>query len=98
MKYAGYVTATIVLLVYSSLMTGWALVKLWAWFIVPTFGLAPLTMPQAIGLSIVVGYMAKHSEGNNDQPFGMTLLKCYLRVTFMAPAALLVGFVVNFWM
>ena len=45
-------------MVISTLMGGWAISNLWEWFIVPTFHLQPLSVVQAIGLSMVVSYMS----------------------------------------
>jgi hypothetical protein len=47
----------IVMLVPVMIFHGWVLTKLWAWFIVPQFGLAPLPLTIAIGLSILVNYI-----------------------------------------
>jgi hypothetical protein len=38
-------------------LNGWAIATLWAWFIVPTFGLPVITWQQSIGLGIVVAYL-----------------------------------------
>ena len=41
---------------------GWVLTKLWAWFVVPVFGLPALGIATAIGLSVVVGYLVYHMD------------------------------------
>jgi hypothetical protein len=53
------VTTTIVsaILVVSSVVNGFVLTKLWAWFIVPMFHLPELGLPQAIALALVVGWL-----------------------------------------
>ena len=38
-------------------LDGWILTKLWAWFVVTTFHLPPLTIAPAIGLTGTVGYL-----------------------------------------
>lgn len=43
-------------LTYGILAGGFVGMKLWSWFIVPTFGLNPLTWAQAWGVSALVGY------------------------------------------
>lgn len=40
----------------SYILNGWALSILWAWYIAP-FGLPPLTIPRAIGIALVVGFL-----------------------------------------
>lgn len=37
----------------ATVLHGWALALLWAWFVVPVFGLPTLTYLQAIGLALV---------------------------------------------
>lgn len=46
---------TLVLGFASNLVKGWALTKLWAWFVVPVFHLPVLSIVQGIGLTLVVG-------------------------------------------
>ncbi len=38
-----------------TLWHAYALTRLWAWFMVPGFGLAPITMLQAVGIGLFVG-------------------------------------------
>jgi len=44
---------------FAYVVNGWALATLWGWFIVPTFDVPTLSIPVAIGLAIVVGYLTK---------------------------------------
>ena len=39
--------------------SGFVLTILWGWFVVPAFGLAPLSVPVAIGLSTIIGMYMK---------------------------------------
>lgn len=52
------------------LLTGFTISVLWGWFIVPTFELPALSMTQALGLGITVGYftshLANHDWGEED--------------------------------
>lgn len=38
-------------------LRGWVLSVLWKWFIVSTFGLQPLSIVQAIGVSLILSYL-----------------------------------------
>lgn len=40
---------------FALLFHGWALTKLWLWFVVPQFGLAPLRVSRAVGLALIIG-------------------------------------------
>lgn len=48
------------------ILSGYVLSILWVWFIVSTFGLPLLTVPVAIGIMLVVGYMTKQADFNNS--------------------------------
>ena len=50
-------------IVLSALVNGWTLSILWKWFMVPVFGLPMLSIPQAIGIAMVIGYLTFQ---NND--------------------------------
>lgn len=81
-----------VLLAASAIWRGFVLSLLWAWFIVPLFGLPALSIPYAIGLSIVVGFLS-HQAGkvDDDQNWGSAVT-----VAALYPAlALLAGWIVT---
>lgn len=48
------------------ILSGCVLSILWAWFIASTFGLPLLTIPVAIGVMLVVGYLTKQADFNNS--------------------------------
>jgi hypothetical protein len=43
-------------------LNGWVLSVLWGWFVVPTFSLAPLSVPQAIGLALITTALTYHID------------------------------------
>lgn len=55
MKIIGYITVTLIVTVLSTIFNGWAFSLLWEWFVAP-LGYPVLTIPQAIGLSMVISY------------------------------------------
>lgn len=50
----------------SAMWRGYVLSILWAWFIVPTFGLPALSIPFAIGLALVVGFLTASNAKKKD--------------------------------
>lgn len=79
---------------------GYALTLLWAWFVVPTFGMAPLALAPAIGLATVASYLTHQympkvtKEGSQLDQLGHAVGNMVL-----GPAmALLVGWIVKQWM
>jgi len=51
-----------------SLLNGFVLMTLWAWFVTPLFGLLPLSLIEAIGLGIIVSYLT-HQYGATQEKF-----------------------------
>ena len=50
--------ASLALLPLQWLVTGWYASTVWAWFIAPTFGIAPLTGIQSVGVAIAIAAFA----------------------------------------
>lgn len=60
MKALGWVAAYVGSIALSAMWSGYVLSVLWAWFIVTQFeGVPVLSIPAAIGLATVVGYLTK---------------------------------------
>lgn len=49
----------IVTFVAGTILRGWVLSVLWGWFVVPFFGLTMLSIPLALGISLLVGILTK---------------------------------------
>lgn len=64
------------LVVLAVIVRGFVLSTLWAWFVVPIFGLPVLTVPWAIGLAMVVATAAPHPrpEASKERKGWSTLL------------------------
>ncbi len=60
-------------------LEGWVATKLWAWFVIPQFHLAPLPLAIAIGLSFLISvyrYSPAAPEKESDwKPLGMIIAK-----------------------
>lgn len=59
----------VVLLVYFTWAGAVVFTNLWAWFIVPLFDVPELTLIQAAGLALVVGYLTRNyntAKGEDD--------------------------------
>lgn len=65
------------------ILRGYVLVELWSWFIVPTFGLRPLTFAQALGVSLVVAFLTHEPppsyKDHKTDPY-ITLVRPYIIV------------------
>jgi len=100
MKFIGYITTTIIVIFLSAIFSGYVLSVLWGWFILPVFDAPTLTISSAIGLSIVVGFIARdYPEENNkgDSPSDI-LGKAILKAAIKPLMVLLVGWIVTLFM
>ncbi len=61
------VIGVIALEAVSVLWGGYALSVLWGWFMVPTFGFIPLTIPAAIGVMLVVSLLTHQSRSGTEK-------------------------------
>lgn len=53
--------------VIHAILSGWVLSLMWAWFIVPKFQLPPLNVTEAIGVSLVVGFLTIQYSSSNGK-------------------------------
>ena len=51
----------------SSIINGYVFSTLWGWFIIPIFGLTALSIPQAIGISMIVSFLTYQFQPSNKQ-------------------------------
>jgi len=71
-----------------SIWEGWILKVLWGWYIVPQFNLKPLTVYEAIGISLIAGVIQfKRYRKSNDtihelKNLGFQFLSPFLSLIF----------------
>lgn len=53
----GSIAGVTALLVLRVILSGWVLSVLWGWFLVPTLDLPQISIVQALGISLVIGYL-----------------------------------------
>jgi putative flippase GtrA len=97
MKIIGIITAVLITLIVTPIWRGYALSKLWLWFIVSTFGAAPLGIAQSIGLSLIVSFLTHQMDSYQDKEKAANerMVECFL-YAFLSPAmALLIGWIVK---
>lgn len=74
------------------LLRAWVITMLWAWYIVPGFGAAPLRMSIAFGLSVLVAMLAPKSD-SEKKSFPVVVLLSFLNQLI----PLLIGWVGSFF-
>lgn len=51
-------------------LSGFTIVTLWQWFVVPVFHLPLLTIAQALGLALLVGYFTTNPSARQERTAG----------------------------
>lgn len=100
MEKIGRLTVTVVCLFFSLVINGFVLSCFWHWFFVP-FGLPPIGVAHALGLSLVSHYLSTSPLAAEKPPEEKIAEKCarllFARIGF-ATVSLFIGFVVSRFM
>ena len=95
MKAVGYTVTFLVAMSLSSVINGYGLSIIWSWFMVTTFGLPELTIPAAIGVSLVVSFLTYTGNEKADSKDVLVLLGDMLaKVLGKTLVIILVGWIV----
>ena len=97
--FAGVTLFAIAGVVGLTLYHAWALVTLWKWFAVPTFGLPVISYVQAIGVSLIVSLFTP--KNFVDQTKGMTNVEKFQAIftALLGPAyVVFMGWIIKGWM
>lgn len=90
---AGVVVVPAALLIWlvCAVAGGFVLQLMWGWFVPPTFGLAALSLPQAIGLDLLITWVVMSDTTQVKREWYETIgMSLYRTATFLT-----VGFVVS---
>lgn len=83
------------LMLTGAIWQGYVLHILWGWFMTPVFSLPPLTMFQAVGVALVVGYLTKQSESGLKKDKNLKPYLMWYEMALNPALALLVGWIVK---
>ena len=99
MENFGKFMTVILAMVISPIINGFVVLKLWAWFIVPTFEAQPLRIVEAIGLMFIVNYLKTKTlkEADKDKFWELFAAK-FVFIIIYSGFALLAGWVVSLFM
>lgn len=92
----GLVVLAFAMIPLSTMVNGFVTMKLWNWFIPQTFHLTSISIVQALGLSIVVKYLAyayhhDHDEREADEKLISAMVGCF----FIPFVGLLSGYIIS---
>lgn len=87
-----------VIIAVSAVLNGWVLTNLWHWFAVPIFGFHDLSIVQAIGVALIIGFLTRQSittkKNDSDKTDWVATT-----VNLLSPLiVLLVGYIVHLFM
>ena len=86
----------VLLLAGASIVQGFVLAQMWAWFVVPLFHLPALSVAAAIGLALTVGMVTRNSEPEDKDKSTAERLITSLIKAFLAPViTLAMGWIVK---
>lgn len=97
----GFVALVSVAIVVHALIEGWVLSILWGWFMVPTLGLPVISVPQAIGIALVINMLTHQSYNHHTEDKDVSTGKKIGRIVrlFTMPfSALLISWIVKMFM
>ena len=78
--------------------SGYVLTFLWAWFIVPMFGVSPLSTLQAIGLALVARYFTYQYPTEEEDTSEDGIIRRRVFVLLYPLVALCIGWIVKSFM
>ncbi len=84
-----------VILFASAFLNAFVLSKLWLWFAVPIFHFSPLSYAQAMGISLLVGFITTHYIKEPEKDSGSSGLIAFMLVRPLV--ALGIGYIVSFY-
>ncbi len=92
----GLIAFIVILVVWSTLLNGLVLARLWTWFVVPVFALPALTVFQALGLAMVFNLASGKSQEDSNASMGaLGPWKVLSRITGTALSTLFVAWVIH---
>lgn len=94
------IIAWLATMVVGAVMSGWVLSVMWGWFVVP-FGVPPIGIAWAIGISLVVGYMTYQSDAvvkTDDEDRVQTVVNLVALAVLRPLLALAIGAIVHAFM
>ena len=78
----------------SVILSGWTVTVLWDWFIVTTFKLVPLTIIQALGISLIAGYLTHQPIKQEARKYSELVAFCFAKPIMF----LIVGWIIHLFM
>jgi hypothetical protein len=98
MENFGKFMTIVMAMIISPIINGFVIMKLWAWFIVPTFEMNPLRIVEAIGIMYLINFIRMKRDKDQTDNFWEEFSTNVVFVLLMAGFALLSGWIVQMFM
>jgi len=99
MENFGKFTTVVLTLIAAPLINSFVFIKLWSWFIVPTFNMNELRIIEAIGIMFLISFIkAKRSKEETKNDFWSDLPKNIAYLIINAGFALFFGWIASLFM
>jgi hypothetical protein len=99
METIGKVVVGFITFIIKAIIVGFVFAKLWLWFIVVKFNLPPLTLLEALGIIVLVGYIrAEYKKQDEREDLWNSLLTHFLFVVIISAMTLLGGWCIKLLM
>ena len=85
MKAVTYAVAALLTVLLASITGGWALSVLWGWFVIPVFGVSPIGVPAAMGLTLTAQLILRPDYKTEPDVDAAELFGKTVAVGFIAP-------------
>lgn len=82
-------------MVVNAIVRGFVFKQFWLWFIIPVFHIQPISIPQSIGLMLIVGLVTTSGKDEDESSIGDMLLKTTIQGIGVSLFILLIGYVVK---
>ena len=100
MRILGYTTTIVIFMLINTIWSGYALSILWGWFIVPVFSIQEISIPTAIGVVLVVGFLTHQdpTKLKDNREFSEVLLEGIIKGLTRPAIALATGLVITLFL
>lgn len=100
MKIIGLSTSFILLVFTSSILSGYVLSIFWAWFVSPIFGIENISIPEAIGISLIISYLTRQTNqcAKEDKELNERIIELFATALAKPLAALAMGWIIKLFL
>jgi len=98
MENFGKFMTIVIVMITAPLINGFVFIKLWHWFVVPTFGLGELRLIEAIGLVALISFINAKKTNKQETDFWVGLIESIAYMVLLACFTLFFGWIISLFM